>query len=58
MGEPEVIGSSIGLVPTNAPVLSDLANFRVAGQPEVEFRIAERRSRSVMAHVPASKLKD
>ena len=31
----EVIGSSAGLVPRNALVLTGLATFRVVGQPEV-----------------------
>jgi hypothetical protein len=34
-GKPEVIDSSVGLAPTNALVLSDLANFRVVGYSEV-----------------------
>jgi hypothetical protein len=34
--KPEVIGSSVGLVPLNALVLTGLANFRVVvGNPEV-----------------------
>jgi hypothetical protein len=34
-GNPEVIGSSAGLVPLNALVLTGLANFRVLGNSEV-----------------------
>jgi hypothetical protein len=34
-GNPEVISSSVGLVPINALVLTGLANFRVVGKPEV-----------------------
>ena len=37
-GEPEVIGSSIALVLLNAPVLTDLANFRVVGNLEASAR--------------------
>jgi hypothetical protein len=37
-GNPEVIGSSVGLVLTNALGLTGLANFRVAGKPEVMVR--------------------
>jgi hypothetical protein len=36
-GKPEVIGSSVVLVPTNALVLTCLANFRVVGNPEVRM---------------------
>ena len=32
---PEVIGSSFALVPTNALVLTRLLTFRVVGNPEV-----------------------
>ena len=42
-GNPEVIGSSAGLVPLNALVLSDLANFRVVGNPEaIRFDVVEK----------------
>ena len=34
-GNPEVIGSSAGLVPRNALVLTGLANFRMVGHQEV-----------------------
>jgi hypothetical protein len=34
-GNPEVISSPVGLVPTNALVLCDLANLRVDDNPEV-----------------------
>jgi hypothetical protein len=33
-GNPEVISSPVGLVPTNALVLTDLATFRVIGKAE------------------------
>jgi hypothetical protein len=33
--KPETIDSSVGLVPRNALGLTDLANFRVVGNPEV-----------------------
>jgi hypothetical protein len=34
-GNPEVISSPVGLVPTNALVLTDLATFRVVGNADV-----------------------
>jgi hypothetical protein len=34
-GKPEVIGSSVALVPRNALVLNGLATFRVVGKPRV-----------------------
>jgi hypothetical protein len=34
-GNLEVMSSSVGLIPRNALVLTDLANFRVVGNPEV-----------------------
>jgi hypothetical protein len=37
-GKSETIDSSVGLVPTNALVLTDLANFRVVGNPEASAR--------------------
>ena len=37
-GKPEVIGSSVGLVPRNALVLSGPANFRVVGYSETIVR--------------------
>jgi hypothetical protein len=37
-GKSETIDSSVGLVPTNAFVLTDLANFRVVGNPEASAR--------------------
>jgi hypothetical protein len=37
-GNPEVISSTVGLVPTNGLVLTDLANFRVVGNPEASAR--------------------
>ncbi len=33
--KPEVIRSSVGLVPTNALVLTGLATFRLVGKPQV-----------------------
>jgi hypothetical protein len=41
-GNPEVISSPVGLVPKNALLLSDLANFRVVGNPEaIRFDVVE-----------------
>jgi hypothetical protein len=34
-GKPEVIGSSTGLVPPNALVLTGLATFRTVGKPGI-----------------------
>ena len=34
-GKPEVISSPVGIVPTNALVLTGLATFRVVGKAEV-----------------------
>jgi hypothetical protein len=33
-----------------------LANSRIVGNPEIEFRIAERRSRRVFVHAPGFNL--
>ena len=33
-GKPEVVGSSFGLVPTNALMFTAVANFRVVGKPQ------------------------
>jgi hypothetical protein len=45
-GNPEVISSPVGLVPTNALVLSGPANFRVVGNPEVIQDLPVNRSTS------------
>ncbi len=37
MGNSEVISSPVGLVPTNALVLTGLATFRVVGSTEITF---------------------
>jgi len=41
--KPEVIGSSVGLIPRNALVLSDLATLRVVGFPEAIQKRGSRR---------------
>ena len=43
-GNPQVIGSPVGLVPSNALVLTGLATFRVVGNPKVILRRGLRNS--------------